>query len=137
MQDLGFHNLGFINVAVVYLSGSFNSLFTIKLVTTIGARRAMQFGGSMVVLWMAAFLLPAFRSENKQTTGIFSNEVIIFFSIFTSFTLGIGGAALWVSHGFYMSECASHKTKGRYFSIFFSIFNGSQIVSYFLAGFMI
>ena len=41
MKDLGFDNLGFINVAVCYFSFSINALFAVKVVKVLGTRRTL------------------------------------------------------------------------------------------------
>lgn len=137
MKDLGFGNLGFINLTIVYLTFSINSVFAIKINKKLGTKRTLVASAMTYAMWIGCFILPAYRYENNIKTGIFSDTALKTLSFITAFLLGIGAGPLWVSQAFYLSECATHWTKGRYNGLFFCLFKGSNLLSYAITGVMI
>ena len=47
---------------------------------------------------------------------------------------GLGASVLWVAQGEYFSKCATESTKGFYFGLFWSWYQGSQILGSFFGG---
>jgi MFS family permease len=47
---------------------------------------------------------------------------------------GLGASVLWVAQGEYFSKCATEKSKGFYFGLFWSMYQGSQIFGSFFGG---
>jgi predicted MFS family arabinose efflux permease len=47
---------------------------------------------------------------------------------------GIGASLIWVAQGEYFSKCATEQTKGFYFGLFWSIYQGSQIFGSYFGG---
>ena len=47
---------------------------------------------------------------------------------------GLGASVLWVAQGEYFSKCATEESKGFYFGLFWSIYQGSQILGSFFGG---
>ena len=64
MRDLGFENLGFLNIAIVYLFFSLSSMFAIPVNRFLGARLTLCLSGLTYALWIAGFLLPAYKFES-------------------------------------------------------------------------
>jgi len=64
MQDLGFDNLGFTNIALIYLMFSLNSFFVEPIMNKIGIKRTLCFSALTYALWEASFMLPAYRHEH-------------------------------------------------------------------------
>lgn len=137
MEDMGFSNLGLVNLSIVYFFYGLFSLLGAKISRTFGTKMTLFASAATYAIWIAAFLVPAYRYESKETTGIFSDGVIITLNIITAALLGVGAGPLWVCQAAYLSECACPQTKGRYNGIFFSIFNGASVVAYAMAGIMI
>jgi hypothetical protein len=138
MKDLGFQGLGFINLAVVYLSFGVGSLFASRINKALGTKLTLCFSGLAHALWIASFLMPAYKFEAVgQDKEKFSDGLIVITNIGGAFLLGLGAGPLWVSQSFYISLCANDANKGRYNSIFFSIFQGASLVTYPVAGIMI
>ena len=63
MKDLGFSGLGFINLAIIYLSFGLNSLMASKINERFGTKLTLCFSGLTYALWIASFLLPAYKYE--------------------------------------------------------------------------
>ncbi len=92
------HNkLGFINIAVCYLSFSINAIFAVKVNKVLGTKCTLLAAALTYAFWMASFLLPAYRKENNITTGIYSDTAITTINILASFIIGAGAGPLWVS----------------------------------------
>jgi len=54
---------------------------------------------------------------------------IKFVLIFGVIINGFGAAVIWIATGEYFSKCATEKSRGFYFGLFWSIYQGSQIFS--------
>ena len=64
LSDDGFNNLGFICLAVLYLTFAVCSLFSSAIVNKVGKLNlTMGVGAFCYSLWIACFLLPAFYGE--------------------------------------------------------------------------
>jgi len=80
MLDLGFENLGFINIAVLYFSFCITSVFASKINSIFGRNKTITISAFMYSLWIGLFLVPAYRYEDDlEDTGIFSDESITAF----------------------------------------------------------
>ena len=66
MTDLGFSNLGFINLSIVYCGFALTSVLAAPINRKLGTRMTCFSCGMTYVLWIAAFLLPAYRFEMKE-----------------------------------------------------------------------
>ena len=105
MKDLGFENLGFINIALVYLFFAIVSMFAIRLNRYLGSRLTLCLSGFTYAIWIAGFLLPAYKFEYIKEHGleaadkiaIFNDRLIITINLGTAVLLGLGAGPLWVS----------------------------------------
>jgi len=129
MKDLGFENLGFINIAIVYLFFSLMSMFAIPVNRFLGSRLTLCLSGLTYALWILGFMLPAYKYEkikelgdNAPSNGIYSDSAIKAINLSSAALLGFGAGPLWVSQAAFISECACYRTKGLYNSIFWSVF---------------
>ena len=108
MADLGFSNLGFINLSIVYCGFAFAAILAAPINKKLGTRMTCFCCGMTYAFWIAAFLLPAYKFENKmagftEESFWMSDGFIIFMSIFSALLLGIGAGPLWVSQAFHIS----------------------------------
>ena len=98
MKDLGFENLGFVNLAVLYLSFSFSALFAPGINRFLGTKKTLLFGGLTFCFWILCFLLPAYKQETKaDDDGIYGDAVIRVLNVASAAVLGFGSGPLWVS----------------------------------------
>jgi len=97
MKDLGFENLGFINISICYLSFSINSIFAVKVNKIFGTKCSLIVAACAYAFWMFSYLIPAYRVEMNIKTGIFSDEGIRAVSIISALIIGAGAGPLWVS----------------------------------------
>ena len=137
MKDLGFSNLGFINIALLYLFFAIMSMFAIPLNRYLGSRLTLCLSGFTYAIWIAGFLLPAYKFEYilkhsleaADEIAIFNDGLIITINLGTAVLLGLGAGPLWVSQAAFISECANYDNKGTYNSIFWSLFQVGSIVT--------
>ena len=108
MKDLGYQNLGFINLSIIYLTFGMTSTVAVPINKFLGTSLTLCLSALTYALWIASFLLPAYKSqmiENKE-----ANELLIFQDFFiksvviiSAVLIGLGAGPLWVSQSFYIS----------------------------------
>ncbi|KAF2500001.1 hypothetical protein BU16DRAFT_452204 [Lophium mytilinum] len=91
--------------------GFFAGTFTNKL----GIRIALSFGGTGYALYTSSYL----AYKHHHTTG---------YSIFTGAYLGVCAGILWCAQGAIMMSYPPEKSKGRYISWFWMIFNLGAVI---------
>lgn len=134
MNDLGYGNIGFINVATIHMAFTIGSLFASIINRTLGHKFTFFVASVMYALWAFAFMLPGYKHENKNdpskiSNGIFSDASIISISLITAALVGFVSGPLWITQGCYISECASVLNRGRFNVIFFGFFQLATIVA--------
>ena len=102
MQDLGQGNLGFTNLALVYGSFSFFSLLSVPINRKLGHKMSLFLAPLLYALWAFAFMMPAYRHQNKLTlskeeleVGWLSDKSIMIISLGSAFLIGVAAAPLW------------------------------------------
>lgn len=142
MKELGYGNIGFVNIAIIYLTFCFGSLFASTINRKLGHKATLFLASLMYVIWAWAFLLPVYKHENKEevgdpNSGIFSDLSIKCITLITAVLVGLGSGPLWITQGCYISECASHLNKGRFNVIFFGFYQLSSIIAPFISSLLI
>ncbi|KAF9358233.1 hypothetical protein BGX34_009024, partial [Mortierella sp. NVP85] len=94
---------------------AFSSLFAGVLFNIVGHRLLLILGGLTYALYFGSFL--AYNSIHS-----------IAFVVVSSCLLGIGAGCLWTAQGAIMMGYPSENEKGKYFSIFWAIFNLGGVV---------
>lgn len=141
MQQSGFEQLGFYNLALISIVCGFSCLlapFVIKRVG--GVSRSLVIGAFGNFAFILASVLPALKRQHPESSlFIFSNWFIYLIMILTGIICGFGQGLLWTSQGYYISQCAQpvEQNKGLYFSLFWSTYMLSQIFGNLLAAFII
>jgi hypothetical protein len=131
MSDLGFSNLGFINITIVYLCFALSSMIAIPINRKLGSRLTLCLSGLTYGIWILGFLLPAYKYE--QTVDL-SDTSIIAINLTTAMIIGLGAGPLWVSQGAFIAECACQQNKGFYNSIFWGLWQFSNILTWIISG---
>lgn len=91
-----------------------------------------------MTLYVATFILPAYRSQNPQSTSWILNKTFIQVLIMFSAGLnGFGGAILWVAEGEYVSQCATETNKGLFNSVFWAVFSISGVIGNLMGAYVI
>jgi ABC-type sulfate transport system permease subunit len=62
MKDLGYQNLGFINLAIIYLTFSLTSTIAVPINKFFGTSLTLCLSAFTYALWIASFLFPAIKS---------------------------------------------------------------------------
>ncbi|CDW76468.1 major facilitator superfamily protein [Stylonychia lemnae] len=100
----------------------------------MGTKLSLVVGGVCYFFWVFCFLAPSFKSQFPDSDSfIFNRGFITFLLFFTATINGFGAGILWVAQGQYVSDCASDKNKGFFFSYFWAWFMSSQIIGNLLA----
>ena len=95
-------------------------------------------GGFTYVIFVASFILPAFRTEYPNNDSWYLNKVFIqIVLVLTSLINGAGSALVLVQVGNYVSECANESNKGLYNSLFWCFLMTSGIVGNLMAAYVI
>ena len=71
MQELGYGNLGFINLAIIYLCFGLSAMIAIPINRKLGHRLTLSLSSSIYALWAFVFMLPAYKYQNRS---VFSEE---------------------------------------------------------------
>ena len=66
MQELGYGNIGFINLAVIYLTFGILALLAVPINRKFGHRLTLFFSSSFYAIWAFVFMLPAYKYQNKD-----------------------------------------------------------------------
>jgi len=106
-QDSDVGNQASIALSLVF---AFSSLFAGVLFNIVGHRLLLILGGLTYALYIGSFL--AYNSIHS-----------IAFVVISSCLLGIGAGCLWCAQGAIMMGYPTENEKGKYFSIFWAIFN--------------
>lgn len=102
MKDLGFSNLGFINISLVYLSFATTAMLSVPVNRKLGTKWTLVASGMAYALWIGIFLIPCYKYEKLQrkedvSSFIFSDTLIKVLSLSSALILGMGAGPLWVS----------------------------------------
>ena len=135
MKQLGFQNLGYINLTVLYLTFAIMSLFAVPITIKFGTSTTLVLSAFTYAVWVAAFVLPAYKFENE--TDSVTDESIYSVSIISAALIGAGAGPLWVSNSNYLQDCSTNANKGRYNGVFFCIFMMANIFGGLFSGLLI
>ena len=63
LKDLGFENIGFLSIALIYLAFGFASLVAVPINRAIGAKLTLFLSALTYVIYIASTLLPVLKFE--------------------------------------------------------------------------
>jgi MFS family permease len=114
------------------------------ILSKIGPKVCISLSSITNFIWILTCLLPVFKEEQKhiQTDSskgesmYFNDTFICTLTMLTSMAVGFCEALEWVAQGYYISSCATTETKGFFFGYFWAYYQGSQIFSSLLTGFI-
>ncbi|KAJ5951589.1 Major facilitator superfamily domain general substrate transporter [Penicillium vulpinum] len=99
----------------LYVTSAFTSFFSGTIVNRLGVRLTLACGGIGYCIYVASLL----TSLHKHVPG---------FNIFAGFLLGVCSGLLWTAQGTIMVSYPLEHQKGRFFTLFWSIFNVGSCV---------
>ena len=102
MKDLGFSNIGFLSIALIYLSFAITSLFAAPINRALGTRWTLFLSALTYTIYIASFLLPVVKvqrmADGKDVSSwVFGDGFVKFVFLFGSCLTGAGAGPLWVS----------------------------------------
>ena len=103
MKDLGFSNLGFISITLIYLTFSVASAFAIPINKKLGTKWTLILSALAYASYIAAYLFPVYKSEKMERGEdvsyqlIYKDGFIKTIYLGGSVLIGIGAGPLWVS----------------------------------------
>mmetsp|Transcript_19652 Transcript_19652/g.14105 ORF Transcript_19652/g.14105 Transcript_19652/m.14105 type:complete len:105 (+) Transcript_19652:134-448(+) len=104
MQDNHFGNLGFYSLGLLYCVFGITSFFSAVVVNKLGTKCSLLIGAFCYCLYVACFILPAFRSENLDSDLFLLNKTFIWIVVLLCAAInGFGAGILWVAQGKYVS----------------------------------
>ena len=120
LDDLGFGNLGFYSLAVLYFIFAFSCFIATPIVNKCGERFSMTVGSMCYTFYTASFILASLPGQYPEDASNWyaSKDFIGFTNLFGAACNGFGAAILWVAQGRYISRIANDSNKGTYNSIF-------------------
>jgi len=138
LEDNGFGTFGFYDLALIQFCQIWMGIISTPIIRKLGYKFIFIAGGLTYVLFVASFILPAFRTEYPNNDSWYFGKAFIYgMLLLTSIINGCGSALVLVQVGNYVSECASEKNKGLYNSIFWCSLMASGIVGNLMAAYVI
>eukprot|EP00347_Sterkiella_histriomuscorum_P005421 403356681 len=138
MSNDDYDQLGYYSLALLYLTLGFGCLIATAIMGKIGVKKSLMLGSFCDTLWILCNLPPALKDENTGSDSFFYSDGFIYFTqLFAAVLDGFGDAVQWVAQGKYISDCATEKTKGFYFSYFWTYYMSSQVFGNLIAAFVL
>ena len=138
MTNEGYDQLGFFSLALLYCTLGLGCIFSPSIMYRVGVKNALVFGAICDTIWISFSIFPALKQENPDSKSFFLSDGFIYFTtLFASVLDGCGDAVAWVAQGKYISDCATDRTKGFYFSYFWAYYMSSQVFGNLIAAFVL
>jgi len=115
-------------VAALYFGLVFSSFTSTATVNKIGLYRCLVIGSFFHFTFVLANIMPAVYLDYPETRSWFISIMTIKIVLVVAALLnGFGAGILWCSEGNYTSQCATERSKGYFFGLFWFIFQASQV----------
>lgn len=138
LEDNDFGELGFYSLALLYVFFGIAAFLSTPVVNKLGERMSLVVGSLCYALYVATFILAAFRNENPDSTSwILNKQLIAWLILITAAINGFGAGILWVAEGKYISDCANDSNKGYFNGFFFMFYMSYAIVGNLCSAFVI
>ena len=131
LDNLGFGNMGFYSLGVLYFTFSFCCFIATPIVNKCGERFAMTMGALCYTTYTASFILasaPGKYPDQADSLWLFNRNLIKAVILIAAAINGFGASILWVAQGKYLARIANDANKGLFNSIFWAFFMSSQII---------
>ncbi|CAH8582400.1 unnamed protein product [Dicrocoelium dendriticum] len=107
-EDVG---QGYVSLSILYAAFSIFNWFAAVVVMLLGTKYAMFTGSVCYVAFIATFIEP-------RAWSIYLGSIVS----------GCGAAVLWTAQGALLTECSDETNVNQYFSIFWGLFQSSQVI---------
>lgn len=96
MKDYGYGELGFYNIAVLFLFYGIGSFFSTATINKMGIKFGLVVGAICKSMWVLACVVPAYGSQSvNKDYWLYSREFIYPFQLTMSAICGIGNSLVW------------------------------------------
>lgn len=122
LRDCGFENLGFYNLAMLYLNFGLASTWTPRVLHILNAKRTMVLASLMYAIWIVSLAATSTALKSDTVSEYLSYNAVVVIVLTIAFICGAGCSLLWIAQGKYLSDCAEaclHR-KGFYNSLFWT-----------------
>nr|XP_026693841.1 UNC93-like protein MFSD11 isoform X2 [Ciona intestinalis] len=106
-----YHGDGYTSLAIIYIVFAFANWLAPSVVSLLGAKYSMVFGGITYTLYLSSFIKPV-------TATLYIGSVLI----------GIGAAVLWTGQGAFLTMNSDEVTMGRNSGIFWAMLQCSLLI---------
>jgi MFS family permease len=136
-RQLGYGNLGQICFFTVYSALALASFVSTHYLKKMNAKSGL-FGSAMTYVGLIlAGTLATYCDKYQSDSAICNTSFIFSLNIITAALLGFGGNFLWNCQAVYVNACADEKSRGAFNGIFLALMQTSQILSGFVATFVL
>lgn len=127
-EHLGYGSFGKISSLILYISFGINDFIAPYELRALSQKYGLFVGSTGYTLFMIGGLLLTSCNYFESSIGICNGAVIISANVTGSIACGFGAALLWLAMASYIDCCANSFNKGKFFGVFWSIFQASFIL---------
>jgi len=122
----GYESLGYVSNSVAYVGQGLGSVFCVYCMQRVGDVKAMAYSSLLNLPFILILILPALNGKQTSENNFFySSPFVTAITVCTSFLNGFGQGVAQPASGKYISDCATERTKGFFFAIFWAFYMGS------------
>ena len=129
-EQLGYNNFGKVSNLLIYVAFGFNDFLVSFELRALSQKLGLFIGSIGYTLFMLGGLLltSCHFHEDEATKWWCNSSLIISANVFGSVTCGFCAALLWLAMASYIDCCANQYNKGKFFGLFWAIFQSSFIL---------
>lgn len=129
MSHEGFQKYSHYSLVFLYGSLALGCLLSTHIIHKMGTKNSLVMASILDSITILLALFPALKLSNPQSDKFYVQDYFIYLTTaLSAIIMGFAGAIQWVAQGYYISSCATNRTKGLYFSIFWAFYMASQII---------
>ena len=100
--------------------------------------KSIAYGSCLTLPFIIFLILPALKDNNQDSNSFFLGKGFVYtICVITSILNGFGEGLSQPASGKYISDCATERTKGFYFALFWAFYMGSQVFGNLIAAFVL
>ena len=124
----GLGSFGFYTLAALYGTLIISSFSSTAFMNKVGLYKCLFIGSLCHFAFVFANIMPAVYADYPSLrSGFLSLTTIKVVLVVSAMLNGFGAGILWCSEGTYTSQCATERSKGYFFGLFWFFFMGSMV----------